>query len=243
VRREIALQGCANFRDLGGYEADGGIVRWRRLFRSDSLDELTPADVAVLREEFGVTTVVDLRSDYERSVAVDHPMAGTGAELLTAPVIDELNGSIMADSSLTLAERYVRLIESGGRAVATTVTAIATSPGAVVFHCAAGKDRTGMVSAIVLGTVGVSDSDVIADYVMTDRNLAGIDERLRRHPAYADTYRYVPQDAMTADAETMRELIAELRARHGSMAGLLRGLGVTDETLDLLVRTLVVPSG
>lgn len=229
--REIVLAGCVNFRDLGGYPADGGQVRWRTLFRSDALHELTPADVARLAE-LNVTTVIDLRSDFEREHDGEgpHPLAGT-ATVVLAPIINELNATLMGETSLSLARRYARIMESGGSALADAVTAIADAPGGAVFHCAAGKDRTGMVSAVVLGALGVADEDVIADYAMTGRNLVGIRARLQRHPAYEKTYAYVPRDAMTAETDTMRELITDLRARHGDMRGLLRDLGVGGEVV------------
>ncbi|MFI0452565.1 tyrosine-protein phosphatase [Actinomadura sp. 6N118] len=238
MEREIALEGCVNFRDLGGYVAEGGIVRWRRLFRSDALHELTQADVAALRE-LGVTTVIDLRSDFERAHdGGPHPLDGA-VELVRAPIIDEGNGHLMADTSLTLAQRYARIMESTGTALADAVSAIAEAPGAAVFHCAAGKDRTGLVSAAVLGTLGVSDEDVVADYAMTGRNLVDIQARLERHAAYERTYAYLPRDAMTAETDTMGALIADLRARHGDMPALLRSLGVADATIARLRATLI----
>jgi protein-tyrosine phosphatase len=254
MEREIALEGCANFRDVGGYPADGGHIAWRRVFRSDALHELTSADVARLAE-LGLTTVIDLRSDFERGhdgVAV-HPLTALGSHggdlrahadhpavtFVHAPIINGINGAFMADTELTLAQRYAKIMASTGTALADVITAIADSPGAVVFHCAAGKDRTGLVSAVVLGALGVSDGDIVADYAMTGRNLVAIDARLRRHAAYENTYQYVPRDAMTADDETMRDLITHLRARHGTMTALLREAGVSDDVLARLRTALV----
>jgi protein-tyrosine phosphatase len=239
VEREILLEGCANFRDVGGYRADGGRVRWRRLFRSDALHELTTADVAKVGE-LGITTVIDLRSGYERGLDGDgpHPLAGR-ADLVHAPIITELTGEIMGDRSLSLAQRYARIMEAGGTGVVDAVTAIAQAAGGAVFHCAAGKDRTGMLCAVVLGALGVAAEDIAADYAMTGRNMAGIEARLRRHPAYDRTYAYVPRDAMTADHDTMRELIADLGQRHGDMRGFLSALGLAGGTLEALRTSLV----
>ncbi|GAA2601438.1 tyrosine-protein phosphatase [Actinomadura fulvescens] len=238
--REIALEGCVNFRDLGGYTAEGGHIRWRTLFRSDALHELTPADVTAVRS-LNVTTVIDLRSDYERARdGGPHPLSGA-VDLIRAPIINENNAHVMGDTSLTLAQRYARIMETTGTALADAVTAIAEAPGAAVFHCAAGKDRTGMVSAAVLGTLGVADEDVVADYAMTGRNLTGIRERLARHAAYRETYAYVPRDAMTADTATMADLIADLRARHGTMKSLLLSQGVPDTIIKRLRTSLVAP--
>ncbi|MFG1999022.1 tyrosine-protein phosphatase [Spirillospora sp. NPDC048911] len=239
MEREIVLEGCVNFRDLGGYAADGGLVRWRRLFRSDALHELTESDVRTVLD-LGVTTVIDLRSGFERAHdGGPHPLAAL--ELVHAPIINEDNGHVMADTSLSLARRYALIMESTGTALADAVTAIARAPGAAVFHCAAGKDRTGMVSAAVLGALGVADEDVVADYALTGRNMAGIQARLERHAAYDKTYAYVPRDARTAETATMAELIADLRARHGDMPSLLRTLGVPDTTLTQLRATLITP--
>ncbi|MFB4312533.1 tyrosine-protein phosphatase [Actinomadura sp. 21ATH] len=241
MQREIVLEGCVNFRDLGGYGAEGGRVRWRRLFRSDALHELTAADVAALRE-IGLATVIDLRSDFERrhDGGGPHPLAGI-AEIVEAPVIDRHNAEIMADTSLSLARRYARIMESSGTALVDAAGAIAAARGAAVFHCAAGKDRTGMLSAVVLGAIGVADEDVIADYAMTGRNLARIEARLAGNPAYERTAAYVPRDVMTADAATMGELIADLRARHGGMAGLLGSLGAPEDVAVRLRAALVEP--
>jgi protein-tyrosine phosphatase len=240
VDREIVLEGCVNFRDLGGYRARGGSIRWRRLFRSDALHELTPADVAAVRD-LGVSTVIDLRSDFERAHdGGPHPLEGA-VELVRAPIINEVNGRVMGDTGLSLAQRYARIMETTGTALADAVTAIADAPGAAVFHCAAGKDRTGMVSAVVLGALGVSDEDVVADYAMTGRNLVGIQARLERHAAYKETYAYVPRDAMTAETATMSELIADLRARHGDMTAFLGAVGTRPEVIQRLRAALVEP--
>lgn len=239
MEREIALEGCVNFRDVGGYQAEGGRIRWRRLFRSDALHELTPRDVARLGE-LNITTVVDLRSQFERGGdGGRHPLADAGVRFVHAPIINEINAAFMADTSLSLAERYARIIETAGPAVPDAVAAIAEAPGGTVFHCAAGKDRTGLLSAVVLGALGVSDDDIVADYAMTGRHLPDIKARLRRHPAYEAGYAHVPADAMTADSDTMRRLIEHLRGRHGSPTGLLRGLGVTGEVLARLRGGLV----
>ncbi|SEF82429.1 protein-tyrosine phosphatase [Thermomonospora echinospora] len=239
MEREIVLEGCVNFRDVGGYRAEGGHVRWRTLFRSDALHELTPEDAARLAD-LGVTTVIDLRSEYEREHDGEgaHPLAGA-VSFVRAPIINQGNLTVMADTSLSLAGRYARILETCGTALADAVTAIAHAPGAVVFHCAAGKDRTGMLSAAVLGALGVDDEDIIADYAMTGRNLQRIGTRLRRHPAYENSYAYVPRDAMTAQGDTMRELLGDLRSRHGDLRGLLGAVGVGEDVLDRLRASLV----
>jgi protein-tyrosine phosphatase len=237
MERFIPLQGCFNFRDLGGYVADGGTTRWRTVFRSDALGELTAEDAVLLNDELRVTTVVDLRSDLERRSDGPHPLAG--ARVVHASIIDEANGEIFLDTSLTLAQRYARVLETGGAAVVTAFEAIAEAPESCVFHCTAGKDRAGMMSALLLGLTGVGDADIVADYVLTQRNLALINERLRNHPDFKDLDTVLPADVLGAEATTMAGLLEELRAAHGGIEPFLKGLGVGSATVDRIKERLV----
>lgn len=230
--RAIRLDGCVNFRDLGGYRTGSGdAVRWRRLFRSDDLDELSPHDVDVLRAGLGVRTVVDLRGAHELRTDAVHPLGGARVELVTAPFMVDGAPEEPPNGALGLSRRYLFLLEHAGAAVRTVFAAIADCPGGVVVHCAAGKDRTGLAVAAVLGSIGVVDDDIAADYALTKPNLDRIGERLRRMPAYDSWYRHVPRSNGEAHHATMVELLAIVRDRYGSMEGLVRHLGVEPATV------------
>lgn len=235
--REIKLEGCFNFRDLGGYPAIGGTTRWRKVFRSDALSELTPSDVAYLRDELDLRTVVDLRSDFERRTEEVHPLAGV--KVVHTSVINGVSGQIFLDTGLSLAQRYARILEAGGGAVVAALEAVAGAPGACVVHCTAGKDRAGMVSAVLLGLLGVGDSDIVADYALTAPNIARINDRLRSHPDFNDFDKYVPADVLGVEAATMRDMLAELRAAHGTVEAYLKKYGATDTTVDRLRTGLI----
>ena len=180
------LQGAPNFRDLGGYIGHGGRpLRWRRLFRSDHLADLTPADHTRL-QPLQLARAFDFRGIEERaatpyalsgvaqhSLAIEptvvqrmHDIAAAGTTL-TAPVVTELMKelyrALVNDRSDRFAELFEHLIESDAPSV---------------FHCTAGKDRTGIAAALVLLALGVSRDTVRADYLLTNelvRDPAGIE--------------------------------------------------------------------
>src|SRR5581483_1548835 len=240
MQRTIALEGCLNFRDLGGYPtADGGAVRWRTLYRSDALHRLTRADVDRLRHALGVASVIDLRSTGELRSEGRGPLADEPVAFHHLPLFD---GDVKAPPDLrieTLADRYVLLAEFARARIAEILAALADAPGGVVYHCAAGKDRTGVVSAIVLGVLGVADETIVADYVATQENLDAIIDRLMSAEGYQKMLAALPPDTLHAEAATMETFLGTLRARHGSIADYVRGAGVDDATVARLRARLV----
>ena len=239
--RQIAFEGCLNFRDLGGYPtADGRRVRWRRIYRSDALHLLTPADVARLRDELALSTVVDLRSSAELRSEGRGRLAGEPIAFEHVPLFD--GEVIRADSraaELTLADRYALLAEFAKDRIARVITVLADAPGPAVYHCAAGKDRTGVVSAVLLGILGVRDEVIVVDYAATQASLEAIVERLMSAEGYQTMLAALPPDTLHAEPETMLAFLAHVRERYGSMAAYARAAGVGDATLARLAATLL----
>ncbi len=244
--RHISLDGCVNFRDAGGYQVIHGDVpagprsgiRWRRLFRSDELTELSAADVTFLTADLRITTVVDLRTGLERKRDARRPLERTEIEIIHAPLLTERNAAVVEKPGLTVAQRYLCMLELAGEPLVRAVTAVARAPGAVIVHCAAGKDRTGLIIAAILGVLGVGDDDIVADYSLTTENLGGIEQRLLRR---GESLRTVPGAAAAAPAEAMREVLAGLRDRYGSVGEFLRRAGVSRSVVDELRTALVAP--
>jgi protein-tyrosine phosphatase len=242
--RHIPLDGCVNFRDAGGYQVvDADVparrrprMRWRRLFRSDALNDLSAADVALLTGNLCVTTVVDLRTDYERQRDARRPLDSTAVNIIHAPLITEQNAAAIEQPGLTLAERYVWMLELAGEPLVRAVTAVARAPGAVIVHCAAGKDRTGLIIASILGVLGVAEDDIVSDYALTTQNLRGIQQRLRQR---SESYGTAPGAVIDAPAGAMREVLATLRKKHGSVADFLDRAGVAPPIVSELKATLV----
>jgi protein-tyrosine phosphatase len=237
MQRTITLEGCLNFRDLGGYPtADGGQVRWRRLFRSDALHALTPADVAHLRDELGVTTVVDLRSSAELRADGGGPLRRETIVHHHLPLFDGESMPSGADmaASITLADRYWLLAEYAKEKIARVLTTLSASDGPAVYHCAAGKDRTGVISAVILGVLGVPDEIIVADYAATKENLDAIVERLMATKSYATVLSNLPPDTLHAEAETMVAFLERIRTEYGDMRRYAQAAGVAPDALEAL---------
>jgi protein tyrosine/serine phosphatase len=223
-----------NFRDLGGYRGrDGRTVRWRRVFRSDSLSRIDPADAASFTA-LGVRTVIDLRRP--REVARDgrvpeftgltyHHLHPEHAEWDDATDHDE------PSDARWLANRYLDIAYGGASAMVTALAVIAEADNApVVVHCVAGKDRTGVVAALTLAALGVAEQDIAEDYALTAAATARFTEHLvKTNPHFA-----MPQRYLVCPTEAMLLFLGDLRRRHGSVRGYLLEMGLSGEHLEAL---------
>lgn len=224
---------CANARDLGGLPIDGGgVVAERALIRTDSLHYLTDEGREALRA-YGVSRIIDLRRPVELE-QWPNPFA-TETTYLHCPVENPEDEPI----ERTLAELYIGMLDRRPALFATAVRAIAEAPpGGVVVHCAAGKDRTGLVVALTLSLVGVADEVIAADYELTN-------ERLRRRydeltdAAANDAERAYWESVRWAEARNILGALQHLRSRYGGVEAYLEPFGVTSEHIRALRRRLV----
>jgi protein tyrosine/serine phosphatase len=227
--RDYPFSRVFNFRDVGGLiGSDGRTVKWRTLFRSDSLHGLTEQD----REAFcalGVRTVLDLRRPQEveqdgrvpdwdglswRHIHPDH------REWTETPLQEgEELGRYLAD-------RYLDLAEEGVAGLTAAVSLIAEKRNApLVVHCLAGKDRTGVVCALTLSLLGVSDVDIATDYALSTQGLERWHAWLRTERP--DAIKEIPP-AYRSPAEAMLLFLQDLRGQYGSVQGYLTGGGGLD---------------
>jgi len=249
--RHIELHGAANVRDLGGLPAgEGRSVAPGRVLRGDSLHRLTAGDVAVL-EAVGVRTVLDLRSEAEVERLAATPLP-PGAEIVHTPwrppaKVPQILGGIAEMSYLPLAELYESFVEANLDYLATVFRVIlAPERHAVLFHCYAGKDRTGITAAILLDVLGVAADDIVADYAATADNrerfselAAGDAEALDFH--LLDRAKINP-DLLGSPANQMADFLAIVARRWGSGEGLLQAIGLSDTEIAALRDNLLVPA-
>jgi protein-tyrosine phosphatase len=241
MRRVVTLEGCLNFRDLGGYPtADGRRVRSQQVYRSDALHRLTPADIACLRDQIGLGTVIDLRSTAELRAEGRGALAAEAIRFHHLPLFDGQLARPEGWAALaTLADRYVLLAEFARAQIGRVVTVLAETERPAVYHCAAGKDRTGVMSAVLLGLLGVPDELIVADYAATAENLDAIIDRLMASKGYQTMLAALPADTLHAEAETMVAFLDGIRARYGSMRGYARSAGVDEGTIERLMGRLI----
>jgi protein-tyrosine phosphatase len=234
------LSGYVNFRDLGGHATPDGPVRSGRVYRSDSLAHVDAADVEHLVEERGVRTVVDLRGATEVDAYPNHPMREAGATVHHVPLIDpaKRESSGFEWETMTLVDLYRFILESAGTEFVEVLQIIAEPANhPLVFHCAAGKDRAGLVAATVLGLLRVDDEEIVADYAQTSAALEALKARASKR---AEGTGRPPADRfMTADAETMREVLGWLRAEHGGFEQYMLDHGLALGELELLRSSLI----
>ncbi len=242
--RLLEWEGCLNARDLGGYATeDGRETRWGTVVRSDSPAALTEAGRAALAE-YGVRAIVDLRLPAE--LADDpNPFAEPGDHGIAYTNVSFIDpAAAPPDAVSTLAEDYLQMLDRYRQGVAEAMAAIARAPdGAVLIHCAAGKDRTGLISALLLGLVDVPAETIATDYAMTaellrpreQEWLAGLppEERAEREAMVA---RYAPT------AEVMLEVLERLTERFGGVEPYLLETGLRQDDLDRLRDRLVAPA-
>ncbi|HYA69030.1 MAG TPA: tyrosine-protein phosphatase [Acidimicrobiales bacterium] len=244
--RHIELSGCCNFRDLGGYPTrDGRRTAWQRVFRADGLTDLTEDDLVVL-EGIGIATVIDLRTDLETETRGRFPEHVDHIAYHHLPLTDTLPGEEQApqwhDPGF-VAERYRTMVTDGAAALSRAVEILADAANLpAVFHCSVGKDRTGVLAAVVLGLLGVADESIAQDYALSGEAMVRVLERLEREYPDADEIidRYRPV-ILSADPASMLGLLDALRAEYGSFEAWAGRLGI-EAAVARLRDVLLVPA-
>jgi protein tyrosine/serine phosphatase len=242
--RDLVWDGCLNVRDLGGLPTiDGGETHRGAVVRADSVLLLSDDGWRALVDH-GIRLVVDLRGDHERE---DDPPAELPVEVLHVPfmeasdaeweeIAEELEAATAAASDDATATRdaYLIFLERFKDNVAASVRAVAHAPeGGVVIHCVGGKDRTGLLTALLLHVAGVDEATIAKDYALSEERLrerheawfeaAKSEEELQRLRRIAQT----PPDSMLG-------VFAELKQRYGGVEEYLREIGLSDEELELV---------
>lgn len=247
----IDLEGAVNVRDLGGLPTeDGRETAGGRLLRADNLQELSASDVARLVGDIGVTTVVDLRSSAELASEGPAPLdIVTGVRHAHHPVIPEIGLATDAAAEALLIRtkqdksrfpgdptcgHYLGYLEGRPDQVVGALQSIAQDRGTALVHCAAGKDRTGVVVALALTAAGVRPEAVIADYAATGERTEALLSRLRRSPTYARDIDSLPAQAHWPRPETMAAFLEQMDAQYGGVTRWLTDHGLSGEDLNLL---------
>ncbi|MBX6769930.1 MAG: tyrosine-protein phosphatase [Actinomadura rubrobrunea] len=256
--RWIELEGAVNVRDLGGLPTlDGRETRRGRVLRSDNLQNLSQADIQVLLEEHHLTNVIDLRSEAEVRLEGPGPLTRVPSVRLhhlslfaeggmytdvTADTPGDATPEIDVDKVLPWQNRndgapehehsvahYLGYMRDRADSIVAALRVMAHSDGAALVHCAAGKDRTGVVCALALEVAQVTREAIVADYAMTGERLEAILARLRASDTYAADLDSRPADTHQPHASIMEKYLARVDEQFGGALEWLARHGWTDD--------------
>jgi protein-tyrosine phosphatase len=198
------------------------------LVRSDHIGHLTLAGREALIA-YGVTTVIDLRSPKEL-IKSPNPFAdGSGPAYVSAPLIDDANMRELGEAA-DMYERYLMILETRQGAFSAVFNAVAEAQGPLVFHCFAGKDRTGLVAAMLLEAAGVTKEAIAADFAETDAQLAKRYEQWLAEAA--PERRKSMRDELRCPPEWILGVLDRLDQRWGGVQGYLEASGVSPANID-----------
>ena len=207
--KRLRLKHAHNVRDLGGLEtADGGVIRWNTLYRAGNLSEADGSDWQRLREA-GIRNILDLRSLPEIRSCPDRAPEGISwhhTPLQTEEIdLNDLAGSAGKAFQKSLKEGYIHIVEKHTHLLAAALVRLTEclQQGAVLFHCSAGKDRTGVLASSVLYLCGVEREDIVADYeVSYTYNQNGLNASAGRMPGFEEIL-----PLLRSDGGNMEELL------------------------------------
>jgi len=236
-----------NFRDLGGIPVEGGVIARGRVFRSDDVSTVPPEQAAELWER-GIRTIIDLRSPEEADHTGRGPLGDYDIAYLRLPLLrggaepEEFLRHLREDSATPeiVGGYYASTFVVEAETIVAALRTIAAAQGGVVFHCAAGKDRTGIMAAGVLAALGADDDAIAQDYARSaaavPRIMARVSASIGHLMGESDEYfRAVAEGSATvspllgADRDAMIAMLRRLREEHGGPAAVLAAAGFDDE--------------
>lgn len=237
--RVLEVEVAHNVRHLGGYTTASGRSTSSHIIRSAGLHRLTSNGMAVLAER-GVTTVVDLRSKAERERDQTPPLSHVGIASIGAPVFDvDASPEGLGKDFAGYAPVYRSMLDTGRDAYRTLFQTIAVAPGGVLFHCSAGKDRTGIASALLLGLAGVPEDIIVQDYSLSEALLA---------PLLPDWLPRIRERGLTeaqargmlaSRPDAMEHTLLHIADRWGGPEGYMRDIGMPQSLIDELRARLI----
>jgi protein-tyrosine phosphatase len=240
--RLIALDGAYNVRDLGGYETrDGGVTCWHSIFRGDALHALSEADIALLRNH-GLSTVIDLRNAAEIALEANPFDGHAQVRYVNISVFSALAPVEMMAAdyvAFDMGDRYCQALDKCQTAIADVLATIAAAPkGAVLFHCSAGKDRTGIIAALLLANAGVDETVIIEDYALTGTISGPLIANLRMRALARGIPGELAEIVLASAPHSMARALVHLDRTYGGVNRYLSEIGLSGAEIAELQRRL-----
>ncbi|WP_436524227.1 tyrosine-protein phosphatase [Actinoplanes sp. HUAS TT8] len=246
--RDVTLTGAFNVRDLGGIPAGPDSVTKRGIiYRADSLDFLTTEDRRILFGKLEVGLIIDLRTPEEAGGdGLSDSRLFPAVRTALHPVIP--SGRIGAEpfpvgNPKAVASLYLSYLTERAPIISGAIEAIISSVGddiPVLFHCAAGRDRTGIIAAALLALAGVDEDLIVDDYLASNLRATEVSHRLKQNPLYRADETRLDNDTSLVDGATMRELLANVRDAYGSFREWALWAGLDEKQLDDLAQSFVI---
>jgi len=242
VERRLPLDGAMNVRDLGGYLVAGGTVRWGVAYRADALVNLSERDLSQLVDVRGIRTVVDLRRDREIESEPSAFAQHRSVRYCHAPVVlDEggIDSPAQYLGTLDFAAYYLDMILLSPRSFALLFRLLAEGAHPLVFHCAGGRDRTGVAAALLLLAAGVSREQILADYLLSNDLLVRRVERWRAVFMEEGVDPAPILENMRLRPRYLAPTLDVIEGQFGGIDGYLKSIGVSRAELAEVRRILI----
>lgn len=229
----LPLEGVENCRELGGYSVKNGQqTNWHKFLRSSDLSKLTSADCSFL-DAYGVNQVIDLRSADEIEKTPHPLMTADFCDYTNIPLITgDVSNLVFSQEDFTMAKMYVELLETS-EGITPVFKKIAQTEGNILFHCAAGKDRTGVVAMLLLSLVGVSRQDIVSNYEVTFTNIPSLVAAFKTHE------HTIKEEYLQSKPESIITAYEHIESKYGSTEAYLIEKGLTTQEINQIIQRFI----
>lgn len=246
----LPLEGTTNTRDLGGYPCNNNkYTKWKKVLRSDCLSKLTKEDKKFLIDKYNLKKVIDLRSVDEINIAANAFSEDTRVEYVNISLADDVDPNKVVDinniSENFLRDFYINLIEDKMDNIKKVIQEIADigENDSVIFHCTAGKDRTGVIAMLLLGICGVSKQDIATNYMQTATNLKYNTHFTSGMKKLAEEYNKVLGEEVmkkmsSSNEENIEYTYDKLIDKYGSFKEFFLHLGISENEMNKIIDVL-----
>jgi len=250
--RLVEFESIFNFRDMGGYRAKNGRkIAWKRLFRSAELHHMTEGDASKFSDEINIRSVIDLRDAKSGENLEIGAIKNLDVQHFSMPLVIISGGNTEYDDEeetrifqgfTNCGEIYLYRLNTGdfGRQIVQVLDIIADGHNLpLVFHCSAGKDRSGVIAAMILGILGVDDRDIVDDYTQTALHMEKIIQRWNREPVFTEIMSNLQPYQLQAVPESMETILSGIQKDYGSIRRYLLANGAEPALFDRLEKALL----
>jgi protein-tyrosine phosphatase len=231
--RVVNLVGAYNVRDLGGYPTkDGKYTQWGKYYRADSLHQLSSESQEVLLRK-GIGQIIDLRFPYEGSYLFHKEL---DIKYINIPLFNP--AELKEEIPKSLLELYCNIINSNQKSIYQVMKQIIAEQGkAILFHCKIGKDRTGIIAALLLDLVGVPHNIIAQDYAVSAINLQPLLKESRKR--LAAVYGTKSEALLESNPETMLGFLEHINKKYKNAEGYLKKIGIVEQEIELIKKNFV----